>query len=161
MGAELSTIVCVWAYCPVRMDALLGEQSAVLTKAFLTWIPSRAMRSILGVSNPGIFPIKPMASYRWSSARINTTFSGFAPELFSALIPEENGPSADDALSRFCCWQATVVTPARATDRNRFPAEPRNLERKEILILRSEESRVGKECVSTCRYRGSPYDEKK
>src|SRR3546814_5828898 len=61
MGAELSTIVCVWAYCPVRMDALLGEQSAVLTKAFLTWIPSRAMRSILGVSNPGIFPIKPMA----------------------------------------------------------------------------------------------------
>src|SRR3546814_4486056 len=80
MGAELSTIVCVWAYCPVRMDALLGEQSAVLTKAFLTWIPSRAMRSILGVSNPGIFPIKPMASYRWSSARINTTFSGFAPE---------------------------------------------------------------------------------
>src|SRR3546814_7562386 len=26
---------------------------------------------------------------------------------------------------------------------------------------RSEESRVGKECVSTCRYRGSPYIEHK
>src|SRR3546814_19662843 len=26
---------------------------------------------------------------------------------------------------------------------------------------RSEERRVGKECVSTCRYRWSPYDEKK
>src|SRR3546814_1516304 len=74
-------------------------------------------------------------SYRWSSARINTTFSGFAPEIFSALIPEETGPSADDALSRFCCWQATVVKPARATAMNRFPAEPRNLERKEIFIL--------------------------
>src|SRR3546814_18231020 len=27
--------------------------------------------------------------------------------------------------------------------------------------LRSEERRVGKECVSTCRYGWSPYDEKK
>src|SRR3546814_16046597 len=29
------------------------------------------------------------------------------------------------------------------------------------LILRSEERRVGKECVSTCRSRWSPYHEKK
>src|SRR3546814_18444304 len=28
-------------------------------------------------------------------------------------------------------------------------------------IKRSEERRVGKECVSTCRYRGSPYHYKK
>src|SRR3546814_14509270 len=28
-------------------------------------------------------------------------------------------------------------------------------------IKRSEERRVGKECVSTCRYRGSPYQLKK
>src|SRR3546814_12967464 len=28
-------------------------------------------------------------------------------------------------------------------------------------IMRSEERRVGKECVSTCRYRWSPYHEKK
>src|SRR3546814_12967768 len=27
----------------------------------------------------------------------------------------------------------------------------------DILALRSEERRVGKECVSTCRYRWSPY----
>src|SRR3546814_14156503 len=27
----------------------------------------------------------------------------------------------------------------------------------EVNILRSEERRVGKECVSTCRSRGSPY----
>src|SRR3546814_18785380 len=29
------------------------------------------------------------------------------------------------------------------------------------LSARSEERRVGKECVSTCRYRGSPYHSKK
>src|SRR3546814_12613938 len=29
------------------------------------------------------------------------------------------------------------------------------------LLVRSEERRVGKECVSTCRSRGSPYHEKK
>src|SRR3546814_20576145 len=28
-------------------------------------------------------------------------------------------------------------------------------------LVRSEERRVGKECVSTCRSRGSPYHEKK
>src|SRR3546814_18783804 len=28
-------------------------------------------------------------------------------------------------------------------------------------VNRSEERRVGKECVSTCRYRWSPYNEKK
>src|SRR3546814_20905173 len=30
-----------------------------------------------------------------------------------------------------------------------------------MTTLRSEERRVGKECVSTCRYRGSPYHSKK
>src|SRR3546814_13252242 len=30
-----------------------------------------------------------------------------------------------------------------------------------ITALRSEERRVGKECVSTCRYRWSPYHSKK
>src|SRR3546814_11416642 len=30
-----------------------------------------------------------------------------------------------------------------------------------ILLVRSEERRVGKECVSTCRSRWSPYHEKK
>src|SRR3546814_20810638 len=33
----------------------------------------------------------------------------------------------------------------------------RRLTRSPSLILRSEERRVGKECVSTCRYRWSPY----
>src|SRR3546814_12051810 len=31
----------------------------------------------------------------------------------------------------------------------------------DLLVARSEERRVGKECVSTCRSRWSPYHEKK
>src|SRR3546814_13407831 len=34
---------------------------------------------------------------------------------------------------------------------------PRNLDRRVECVLGSEERRVGKECVSTCRSRGSPY----
>src|SRR3546814_18328003 len=30
-----------------------------------------------------------------------------------------------------------------------------------VQVMRSEERRVGKECVSTCRYRWSPYHSKK
>src|SRR3546814_18993122 len=35
---------------------------------------------------------------------------------------------------------------------------PRQLALKPNLAVRSEERRVGKECVSTCRYRWAPYD---
>src|SRR3546814_12013329 len=31
----------------------------------------------------------------------------------------------------------------------------------EVIVVRSEERRVGKECVSTCRYRWSPYHSQK
>src|SRR3546814_12776344 len=34
---------------------------------------------------------------------------------------------------------------------------PRNFDRR-VEYMRSEERRVGKECVSTCRFRWSPYD---
>src|SRR3546814_20901037 len=39
-----------------------------------------------------------------------------------------------------------------ALDRNRPPAPP-----VPRVTIRSEERRVGKECVSTCRSRGAPY----
>ena len=49
-------------YCPVRIDARLGEHSDVLTKALAKWAPSRAMRSRFGVSRnfgpPGMKPMK-------------------------------------------------------------------------------------------------------
>src|SRR3546814_14192274 len=37
----------------------------------------------------------------------------------------------------------------------------RNMEKRLSIPQRSEERRVGKECVSTCRSRWSPYHEKK
>src|SRR3546814_17843054 len=39
--------------------------------------------------------------------------------------------------------------------------EMQSVRRNEPLCVRSEERRVGKECVSTCRYRWSPYHSKK
>src|SRR3546814_13056000 len=53
--------------------------------------------------------------------------------------------------------------------RRRIPVEVRRLQLREVDLVthrtrhdeRSEERRVGKECVSTCRYRGSPYLSKK
>src|SRR3546814_4250221 len=37
----------------------------------------------------------------------------------------------------------------------------RRVDETDVLQFRSEERRVGKECVSTCRYRWSPYHSKK
>src|SRR3546814_13504414 len=39
--------------------------------------------------------------------------------------------------------------------------EPRQRRGRQLFLDRSEERRVGKECVSTCRYRWSPYHYKK
>lgn len=42
------------------MDARLGEESEVVTKALRMYAPSEAMRSMLGVSNQGIVLRKPI-----------------------------------------------------------------------------------------------------
>jgi hypothetical protein len=39
-----------WGYRPVEMDARLGEQSGVGHVAAVNRVPSRAMRSMFGVS---------------------------------------------------------------------------------------------------------------
>src|SRR3546814_19872533 len=50
----------------------------------------------------------------------------------------------------------------RLRDQERFQAIARHEgERGFEEVERSEERRVGKECASTCRYRGSPYTYKK
>src|SRR3546814_20877073 len=57
-----------------------------------------------------------------------------------------------------------VAPPAKAPQ-SEFDFDPdeddsaaeRNLQQADRLMRRSEERRVGKECVSTCRSRGSPY----
>src|SRR3546814_14252614 len=38
-----------------------------------------------------------------------------------------------------------------------FHAGEKVVDRRPFAVVRSEERRVGKECVSTCRYRWSPY----
>src|SRR3546814_2829542 len=38
-----------------------------------------------------------------------------------------------------------------------YSAKPSEIEKKWFVVDRSEERRVGKECVSTCRSRWSPY----
>src|SRR3546814_17808821 len=55
--------------------------------------------------------------------------------------------------------QATALRPAGRARRQHclFPADPHHAGRP----ARSEERRVGKECVSTCRSRWSPYHYKK
>src|SRR3546814_18362481 len=51
---------------------------------------------------------------------------------------------------RACCWLSNIaICPARGC------VDVKSLK------IRSEERRVGKECVSTCRSRWSPYHEKK
>src|SRR3546814_17321678 len=54
-------------------------------------------------------------------------------------------------------FKGAPVVPAR------FSATPEQLDRvrHNVSLSRSEERRVGKECVSTCRSRWSPYNQKK
>src|SRR3546814_13990938 len=66
-------------------------------------------------------------------------------------------------------WTIKLYTPKGENEKDRWKSyKPalvfwyRNLEGEVMgAILRSEERRVGKECVSTCRARWSQYDEKK
>lgn len=52
-------------YCPVKIEARLGEQSDVVTNALTRWAPSRAIRSKAGVSShAGALVMKLMKSYR-------------------------------------------------------------------------------------------------
>src|SRR3546814_3597931 len=49
-----------------------------------------------------------------------------------------------------------ISLPKRAQPLPKPPVEVKG-EAIELVVPRSEERRVGKECVSTCRYRWSPY----
>src|SRR3546814_4490887 len=73
-----------------------------------------------------------------SDAAIGSFFESFAQRL------------ADDA-----CWAA--IAHANATDVAAAAARGRSTTRLAANAQRSEERRVGTECVSTCRSRRSPY----
>src|SRR3546814_13111937 len=55
---------------------------------------------------------------------------------------------------RYFCGRQRRIAEASGPARKRNPAE-------KVPAQRSEERRVGKECVSTCRSRWSPYHKKK
>jgi hypothetical protein len=75
------------------MEARLGEQSEVVTRAFLKWTPLRARASRCGVSAIGC-PRKLIASERWSSVRMRMTFLGFAPGIRSGTTLVGTGTTA-------------------------------------------------------------------
>src|SRR3546814_13179824 len=80
-----------------------------------------------------------------------------AGNIVFSLEKIEN-PILDD-LVRVNCRETSVAdckppSEARLTDLRRKQEAVRQ---GNLLFLRSEERRVGKECVSTCRSRGSPY----
>src|SRR3546814_5691624 len=55
----------------------------------------------------------------------------------------------------WCCWGDWIVAPRRS--RSEHQIDHRQHYREVDEGERSEERRVGKECVSTCRSRWSPY----
>src|SRR3546814_11247865 len=73
------------------------------------------------------------------SCRHRTAIEGTAPKALSEPSIRIN-TTIPHQTAKFHIWRATAVQ-----------AEARP------IIDRSEERRVGKECVSTCRYRWSPY----
>src|SRR3546814_18031699 len=66
-------------------------------------------------------------------------------------MPQNMLPEGFEALEPF---QAYWGVPDTQTRRERREAST-------MAAIRSEERRVGKECVSTCRYRWAPYTKKK
>src|SRR3546814_19188083 len=68
--------------------------------------------------------------------------------------PAEEGPDAAAQPGASLAEGGRGLDPGGAAARQ--PARPRSAEPR-LSPVRSEESRVGKECVSTCRSRWSPY----
>src|SRR3546814_18175781 len=71
-------------------------------------------------------------------------------------------PTGKLAPNGVSLWGTPAIDPARrriyiGTGQNLTPPTTENSDAVQALDLRSEERRVGKECVSTCRSRWSPY----
>src|SRR3546814_15869347 len=86
-------------------------------------------------------------------------------EKIAELITDRKAPLLDDVRDESAEDIRLVLIPK---SKNVDPAvlmeslfRTTDLETRFPLNLRSEERRVGKECVSTCRYRCSPYHYKK
>src|SRR3546814_18880273 len=62
---------------------------------------------------------------------------------------------------RISDWSSDVCSSDLCRPRDRQPRRRRRCPRRQAQGQRAEERRVGKECVSTCRSRWSPYHSKK
>src|SRR3546814_5906003 len=81
--------------------------------------------------------------------------SDWSSDVCSSDLLRQNG----DTVARRDAVQAGGDADAHAAGRvlGRKPRDLQLLEQHAAALLRSEERRVGKECVSTCRSRWSPY----
>src|SRR3546814_15587595 len=103
----------------------------------------------------------------WSDGRMNRVFVADLPAaqatavgdatLVGADVPGDvpSKPFGDSSEYAWAPDGKSLVLSARKSDRT----EPwsTNFDLYQVSADRSEERRVGKECVSTCRYRWSPY----
>src|SRR3546814_20556763 len=83
--------------------------------------------------------------------------AGFNPQVFKDIYQRFDGHHvSEDALRSYLArenFQDIAINPVM----NSFYETCRFLEQEKAFESRSEESRGGKECVSKCRSRGSPY----
>src|SRR3546814_13104310 len=82
--------------------------------------------------------------------RFPFTYAEFYKECKNEIIKLSNLISDSDSLASF--WKMTEFLLDQGMIEDGFDFK---------IEMRSEERRVGKECVSTCRSRWSPYNKKK
>src|SRR3546814_11727623 len=106
----------------------------------------------------------------WSSDVCSSDLSMFAEVLLERLFLEAKARGQRDNPDTFIIIDEAhkFMSPDNEHIMNRMAREVRKFGVGLILVSqnfdhfpRSEESRVGKECVSTCRYRRCPYHSKK
>ena len=84
-------------------------------------------------------------------------YSRAAPVALALLVAACGGSKEDDAANIYCPAPFTVQDAGRLTHFKDGPGrDPRDVEY-EAVLARSEERRVGKECIEPCRSRWSPY----
>src|SRR3546814_16379045 len=91
----------------------------------------------------------------WSSDVCSSDLDGADDFSFAAVVAVEDGLAVFDALGQAAggdCVPALLLRQfAGRRHDEKFAVRPLP------LLARSEERRVGKECVSTCRSRWAPY----
>src|SRR3546814_17364291 len=98
---------------------------------------------------------------RMSDWSADVCSSGLAPQAKPASAPESGPGSPGSPLAATLSLPATGPVAASAsvppTPLETGAAAPADAEQP---AMRTEERRLRKECVSTCRFRGSPYQHK-